>query len=130
MTQHSRIHSGEKPFACHHCAKTFAQRGHLTEHQRVHSGEKPFACSDCGKTFAHRGNLTVHARVHSGENRLGVRNVESRSPGLPTETYMSNSAMLPISLMKSKEFNIIYSETLPEVENIVSIKKKLSLYVE
>ena len=33
------------------------------------SGEKPYACSDCGKTFARGGQLIVHQRVHSGWER-------------------------------------------------------------
>ena len=67
LTQHIRIHSGEKSFACSQCGKLFTHRGNLIQHLRVHSGEKPFICSQCGKTFIRMPCLTRHLRTHSGE---------------------------------------------------------------
>lgn len=64
---HSRHHSGQRPYACTICGRTFSTNGNRLRHEKSHAGDKEFQCIECNKWFTSATNLEVHRRVHTGE---------------------------------------------------------------
>lgn len=61
------VHAGERPYKCRFCVKTFPQPADLTLHERTHTGEKPYRCDICQRGFSQTGSLSRHRRIHTGE---------------------------------------------------------------
>ncbi|XP_059167833.1 uncharacterized protein LOC131949839 [Physella acuta] len=65
---HSRFHEGIKPFKCHLCSYATVDGGSLKKHMRIHTGERPFKCQICSHASRNSSQLVVHLRTHTGDS--------------------------------------------------------------
>src|SRR6185312_3051478 len=65
--QNLRTHTGERPYECTVCYKTFTHSSNLTTHFRIHTDETPYECTDCDKAFRISSQLKTHLGTHTGE---------------------------------------------------------------
>ncbi|KAH8921341.1 hypothetical protein BT69DRAFT_1283270, partial [Atractiella rhizophila] len=58
-----------KPYKCLYagCSNAYSRPSKLADHERSHTGDRPFRCLQCGKTYRKDQHLTVHMRTHLSE---------------------------------------------------------------
>jgi len=57
--------SGNIESVCTDCGKVFNSKKELKNHEMLHTGEKPYVCGVCSKTFVSRGGLGSHMKTTS-----------------------------------------------------------------
>lgn len=99
LETHTRIHRGEKPYACPQRDKGFTQKDNPVAHMRTHTAEKPHQCPECGTGFTEKAAFDYHMSLQcrgaaaekteeeeEEEERTNTSQLGEQSPGLAADS--------------------------------------------
>ncbi|XP_041810253.1 zinc finger protein 770-like [Chelmon rostratus] len=90
---------------CRTCLKCFPFVSKLQRHMRTHTGQRPFHCEMCGKSFRQKTHLRVHCRTHLWSRYHKQRSLYiSRPPSCLGGFNTRTAADVSVQEIRKKDF--------------------------
>ena len=89
---HSQAQQLKKTFPCAECPYVATQMCNLRSHMRTHTGERPYKCCVCPKTFSHHHTLHGHHKTHSDTDATIVCSYCRSPSNMPMSVLMTDLA--------------------------------------